>query len=156
MSPQAEQIAATGAAFQPVDGSDQEIRRPRLQRPIANFAIVHHRDADDRHVLIAEYAAQPPDRLDAVHVGHLVVRQHHVYGVLAGIFDGFHRVGKGCDLQAGIETPHDLAQDDSPGGLIVDYDDLKGCKLGFAGIMNQRKRSGRIGFHGSPPAWNGR
>src|SRR5216683_3370114 len=95
MPAQAQQIAAPRSAFEPVYGAGQKVGGSGLQRPVADFAIVHYRDAHDRNVLVAEDAAQAADRLDAVQVRHLVIGEHHVDRVLARVFDRLHRVGEG-------------------------------------------------------------
>src|SRR5205814_3300163 len=99
---------------------------------------------------VAKNAAQAPDALDSVQARHLVVGEHHVHGMLARVFDALQGVGECGDLQARVEAPHDLAQHDPPGGLVVDDQDLERRELGFDRVVNQRKRSRRRrGFH-----WN--
>src|SRR5258706_11750554 len=148
MPAQAKEIAAARPAFEPIDGTDQEIGRSRLQSTVADFAIVDHRDAHDRNVLVAENAAQPPDDLDPIQARHLVIGEHHVDGMLARVFDGLQGVGERGDLQTRVKAPHDLAQHDAPGRLVVDNQDLERRELGFDRVVNQRKRSGRRrGFH---------
>src|SRR2546422_8133840 len=150
MPAQAQEIAAARAAFEPVDRANQEVGSPRLQGPVADFAIVDYRDTHDRNVLVAENAAQAPDDLDSVQARHLVVGEHHVHGMLARVFDALQRIGERGDLQTRVKASHDLAQHDAPCGLVVDDQDLEWRELGFDRIVNQRKRSRRRrGFH-----WN--
>src|SRR4030081_3569290 len=67
--------------------------------------------------------------------------------MLARVFDGLQGVGERSDLQTRVKAPHDLAQHDAPGGLVVDDQDLERRELGFDRVVNQRKRSRRRGFH---------
>lgn len=136
MSPQAQEIAAARPAFEPVDRAYQEVGSSGFQGTVADFAIVDHRDAHDRNVLVAENAAQPPDDLDSIQARHLVVGEHHVHGMLARVFDALQGVGERGDLQTRVKAPHDLAQDDAAGGLVVDDQDLEGRELGFDRIVN--------------------
>src|SRR5260221_6099905 len=147
---QAQEIAAARPAFEPVDRANQEIGRPGFQGAVADFAIVDHRDTDDRNVLVAENAAQPPDDFDSIQTGHLVIGEHHVHRMLARVFDGLQGVGERGDLQTRVKAPHNLGEHDASGGLVVDDQDLERRELRFDRVVNQRKRSRRRGgFH-----WN--
>src|SRR5581483_4360751 len=135
----AQQVAATRAALQPIDGSDQKIGGARLQGPVPHLAVAHHRHAYDGNVLVAEDAAQAANGLDAIHVRHLVVGENHIDTVLARVLDRLDRLGKRDDLDAVVETPDDLAENETARRLIIDDHDGKRRELGFPGVVDQRK-----------------
>ena len=121
--PQLEQIGAAGARLVVVERLDQEIGGARLERVVADLAVVDDGDHDDRHVYAMGQGAQLLHELDPVEFGQLVIGKDDVDAVVARELQCARRRVEELEVQLAVDLPDDLGEQQSAGEKIVDDQD---------------------------------
>jgi two-component system response regulator FixJ len=114
----------------------QEIVHSRLEAPRFVLRESIRRHGDDRNLLAADHLANPPRRIQPVHVRHLHVHQYRRIGRPARRFDGLGAIACGIHGQSGRfqVQPRNLPVD----RFVIDRQDalpgvaLAQCRLGRA------------------------
>src|SRR5215471_15876843 len=103
-----------------VERFDQEIGGARFERVVSNLTIVDDGDHHNRNV---DAVREPPNllhELDAVEFGKLEIGEHHVYAVLARIFECAARRVEELEVELWVDLPHDLRDQQPAAEEIVD------------------------------------
>ena len=128
MAAQFQQVCAAGTRLVFVQRFDQEVGGAGFERVITDLAVVDHGDHNHRHVHAMRQRTQLLDQLDAVELWQLVVGEYDVDAVVAGELECAGRGVEEFEIEAAIDLPDDLRQQQPAGKQVVD--DHHGIALG--------------------------
>ena len=141
-APQRQQIEAAGAAFLWVDGAGEEIGGTIFQCLVADLAVFHHGDDDQRHIGQAAFRAHPAGQFDAVHARHAVIGDDDVRRDLLHVLQRFQRIGEAVDDDAGLQRARQAFEQAACRAAVVDDQHARAAALTGVARRGARRQRG--------------
>src|SRR5208282_4092464 len=139
---QFKQVCASCSRLVLIERLDKEVGGARLERFVADTAVVDHGDHDNRDVYAVGQGAKLPDQLHPIELGQLVVGQDHVDPVAARKLQCPTWRVEQLEVELAIDLPHDLRQQQPAAEEVVNDDDRVALR------PSQRQLGNDAGFTG--------